>query len=105
MASVCSVRNEVICPYIKKSMNYNPIFYFYRVHWIPNVIWSPDNVLAEIKLKDVDAMNVLTATSILTTKVPLLHVFPANVIIMLILAIAKLENVIVSIIPLDMSVR
>ena len=58
MASVCSVRNEVICPYIKKSMNYNPIFYFYRVHWIPNVIWSPDNVLAEIKLKDVDATDV-----------------------------------------------
>ena len=58
MASVCSVRNEVICPYIKKSMNYNPIFYFYRVHWIPNVIWSPDNVLAEIKSKDVDVTDV-----------------------------------------------
>ena len=58
MASVCSVRNEVICPYIKKSMNYNPIFYFYRVHRIPNVIWSPDNVLAEIKSKDVDVTDV-----------------------------------------------
>ena len=58
MASVCSVRNEVICPYIKKSMNYNPIFYSYRVHWIPNVIWSPDNVLAEIKSKDVDVTDV-----------------------------------------------
>ena len=39
-------------------MNYYPIFYFYRVHWIPNVIWSPDNVLAEIKLKDVDVTDV-----------------------------------------------
>ena len=58
MASVWSGRNEVICPYIKKSMNYNPIFYFYRVHWIPNVIWSPDNVLAEIKSKDVDVTDV-----------------------------------------------
>ena len=58
MASVCSGRNEVICPYIKKSLNYNSIFYFYRVHWIPNVIWSRDNVLAEIRLKDVDVTDV-----------------------------------------------
>ena len=39
-------------------MNYNTIFYFYRVPWIPNVIWSPDNVLAEIKSKDVDVTDV-----------------------------------------------
>ena len=39
-------------------MNYNPIFYSYRVHWVPNVIWSPDNVLAEIKSKDVDVTDV-----------------------------------------------
>ena len=58
MASVWSGQNEIICPYIKKSMNYNPIFYFYRVHWILNVIWSPDNVLAEIKSKDVDVTDV-----------------------------------------------
>ena len=58
MASVWSGQNEIICPYIKKSMNYNPIFYSYRVHWIPNVIWSPDNVLAEIKSKDVDVTDV-----------------------------------------------
>ena len=58
MASVWSGRNEVICPYIKKFMNYNPPYYFYRVHWICNVIWSPDNVLAEIKLKDVDVTDV-----------------------------------------------
>ena len=58
MTSVWSGRNEIICPYIKKSMNYNPIFYSNRVHWIPNVIWSPDNVLAEIKSKDVDVTDV-----------------------------------------------
>ena len=50
-------RRDFMPPQLK-TKQYNPIFYFYRVHWIPNVIWSPDNVLAEIKLKDVDAIDV-----------------------------------------------
>lgn len=36
----------------------NNVIVIQRVHWIPNVIWSPDNVHAEIKSKDVDVTDV-----------------------------------------------